>query len=58
MTDTCCNAAMSPLGQKWPNTNRSLGPRRSTEMNGRELPTTEVIREPQMALLIPLSIRS
>jgi hypothetical protein len=33
---------MSRMGQKWPNTNRSLGSRRSTEMNGREAPSNDV----------------
>jgi len=29
---------MSDLGQEWPNTNRSLGSRHSTETNGQEVP--------------------
>src|SRR5215467_15613514 len=42
MRVVCCNAAMSRLGQKRPNMNRSLGSRRSAEMNGREVPGTEI----------------
>jgi hypothetical protein len=41
MMGTCCNAAMSPPGQEWPITNRSLGSRRS-EADGQEVPTTRL----------------
>jgi len=46
----CCDAhAASELGQKWSNTNRSLGSRHSTEMNRREVPIGDIPLYPHSA---------